>query len=62
MLLYDVKRGSFIKVEDLILHFHHLDGQYSFCTTERGDVVHIKASAEVEVIPMPVDWRADESE
>ena len=64
MKLYDVPRNSKIIVKDKIktppaslpieegdiLQFHHIDGMYSYCENENGDVVHLLASAEVEVI------------
>lgn len=59
--LYDVPRGSFIRIENTILHFHYLDGMYSYCTTEDGGIVHLSASAEVEIIPKPRNWREDET-
>jgi hypothetical protein len=33
-----------------VLNFHGLDGMYSFCTDKDGNVVHLKAWAEVEVV------------
>ncbi len=32
-----------------ILQFHHIDGMYSYCENENGDVVHLVAWAEVEL-------------
>lgn len=60
-LLYNVPRNSFIRKENHILHFHHLDGMYSYCTLEDGDIVHLAACSEVEIIPKPQDWRKDET-
>jgi len=49
MMLYDVPRNSMIVLKDgLELKFHHLDGMYSVCTDEHGNVYHISASEEVE--------------
>ena len=64
MKLYDVPRNSKIKVlgnikvppaapkisKDDVLTFSHIDGMYSYCTTEAGEVVHLVAWADVEVI------------
>lgn len=51
MKLYDVPNNTLIKVGETILKFHHLDGMYSFCTTEDGQVAHIFAGQEVEIVP-----------
>ena len=64
MKLYDVPRNSRIKiigdvkvppaalelVEGQELNFRSIDGMYSYCTTDSGEVVHLVAWAEVEVI------------
>lgn len=53
MKLYDVPRNSRIVLEDgdgfLELNFSHIDGAYSFCTDNDGNVVHLAAWTEVEV-------------
>lgn len=62
--LYEVPRGCYVKLlEDDdgppaakqlkkgdIVKFHHIDGIYSFCHDEKGDIVHIKAWTEVEIV------------
>jgi len=56
MKLYEVPRGSLIRLpgETEILKFHHIDGMYSYVTkhphVNNGDVVHLGASTEVEVL------------
>lgn len=40
--------GLEVKKEDLI-RFHHIDGMYSYCTNQDGDVVHLAAWTEVEI-------------
>ena len=51
MKLYEAPRNVLIKTEnDTILKFHHVDGMYSYCTTESGEVVHLAAWTEVEVL------------
>lgn len=64
MKLYDVPRNSKIRViggiktppsstqinEDDILEFSHVDGMYSYCKNSKGEVVHLVAWSEVEII------------
>ena len=65
MKLYDVPRNSKIRIidEDVknppaslkqntgdVLDFHHIDGMYSYCKDKEGNVVHIAAWTEVEVL------------
>jgi hypothetical protein len=64
MELYNVPRNSRIKVISDIkvppgapqikagdeLNFRSIDGMYSYCTTDTGEVVHLVAWAEVEII------------
>ena len=64
MELYKVPRNSRIKVktEDKVppgapqitegeeLNFKNIDGMYSYCTRDNGEVVHLAAWTEVEVI------------
>ena len=64
MKLYDVPRGTKIRVlgeansppfapEINIgdeLYFYHTDGMYSYCEDKDGNVVHLVAWAEVEII------------
>jgi len=50
MKLYNVPRNSMIVLKEGIeLKFHHIDGAYSVCTDEEGNVYHIGASEEVTV-------------
>ena len=60
MKLYDIPKGSKIKLQ--IMHekeekefeemctFHHLDGMYSYITTEDGSVVHLGAVTELKKV------------
>ena len=64
MKLYNVPDGSTIKVtgeiatppaapeikEGQILYFHHIDGMYSYCYDLDGNIVHLVAWAEVEIL------------
>jgi len=38
-----------IKEEDIIF-FSHIDGMYSHCNNSKGEVVHLVAWAEVEIV------------
>jgi hypothetical protein len=50
MKLYEVPRNSRIVTEGgKELNFSHVDGMYSYCTDDDGNVVHLAAWAEVEV-------------
>lgn len=35
------------------LFFHHVDGMYSYCTDDEGNVHHPAAWSEVEIIGVP---------
>jgi hypothetical protein len=62
--LYDVPRNSKVRVvsdiatpissntivENEILEFSHVDGMYSYCKNSKGEVVHLAAWSEVEII------------
>ena len=64
MKLHDVPRNSRIRVigdvktppssdeieEQEELNFRSIDGMYSYCTRDSGEVVHLAAWADVEVI------------
>jgi hypothetical protein len=51
MKLYNVPIGSTIKLDvGIVLKFHHIDGMFSVCTDADGNVWHISASAEVEIV------------
>ena len=50
MKLYDVPRNSTIVLQGgEELEFKHIDGMYSYCLTQEGNVVHLKAWTEVTV-------------
>jgi len=48
MKLYEIPRGSKIKIEEGIITFHYLDGIYSYCTCDwvkdEFNVIHLSAS------------------
>lgn len=64
MELYNVPRNSRIRVvgdikvppaapiikEQEELNFSHVDGMYSYCTRDNGEVVHLAAWTEVEIV------------
>lgn len=47
--LYNVPRDTWVQEVDsgFIFKFGHIDGMYSFCHDQAGNVVHIKAWTEV---------------
>ncbi|UOF79388.1 hypothetical protein [Caudoviricetes sp.] len=57
MKLYDVERKSYVRHEDFVeLFFDHIDGAYSLCFDRLGNIVHLAAYADVEVIEKPSNW------
>jgi hypothetical protein len=64
MKLYDVPRNSKVRVIENtnvppgappilsqdIISFGHIDGMYSYCNDVYGNVVHLEAWAEVEIV------------
>lgn len=65
MKLYDIPRGRLIKIlednpeipsaaaelkKNEILFFDHIDGMYSLCKDKNGNVVHLAAWTEVEIM------------
>jgi hypothetical protein len=50
MKLYDVPKNTKIRVGDVPLMFHHIDGMYSLCTDEHGHPVHLAAWTDVECV------------
>ena len=50
MKLFEVPKYSRIKVGDMVLDFHHIDGMYSYCTDSTGKAHHIAAWADVEIV------------
>jgi len=57
MKLYECPRNVLVRSleteegdEPLEFKFHHVDGMYSYCTLENGEVVHLAAWTEVEII------------
>ena len=33
-----------------IINFHHEDGMYSYCTNQKGEIVHLAVWTEVEIV------------
>lgn len=67
MKLYDVPRESWVVIRNKPtippahrefedgekIFFDHLDGMYSFCKDVDGNIVHLSASAEVDICDSP---------
>lgn len=53
MKLYEVPRNTRISTADGVeLNFDHIDGMYSFCTDDNGNIVHLPAWTEVDIIQL----------
>ena len=50
MKLFELKKGDKIMFDGVIITFHHVDGMYSYCTLENGDVVHLSVMTPVKKI------------
>ena len=64
MKLYEVSRQTKIRVvggatippcapkvgRGEVLDFYHIDGAYSYCKNSKGEVVHLSATTEVEIV------------
>ena len=50
MKLYDLRKGDKISVDGDLVTFDHLDGMYSYCTLENGDVVHLSRFTPIKKI------------
>lgn len=64
MKLYDVKHNSKVRLKSTesgpvasidpevgeVYTFHHIDGMYSYCKDPQGNVVHLPAWSDVEVV------------
>jgi hypothetical protein len=49
--LYEVPRNSrVITKNEQEFNFHHIDGMYSYCTDDEGQVIHLSANTEVRII------------
>lgn len=51
MKLYDIKKGSKIYVEDVVVIFDHLDGMYSYCYDQKDKtkLLHLAGYTPLEV-------------
>lgn len=63
MKLYELPRRSFFKFEkdinvlsDEIYLFDKIDGMYSICYNIKRNIIHFKATTEVEKIDKPDYW------
>ena len=57
MKLYNVPNNTRVRVAgtETIVNFHHIDGMYSLCTLDNGDITHLHAWQEVEIVDKPKD-------
>lgn len=54
MKLYDVPRNTRVRVlegeERIEVLFDHIDGMYSYCKDKDGNIIHLAAWTEVEIV------------
>ena len=51
MKLYEVPNNTWVITQHgTKIHFFHIDGMYSFCKTEDGEICHLVAWEEVEIV------------
>lgn len=55
MKLWDIPRESKIVADGIsdgstYIMFHHIDGMYSYCTTEKGGVIHLSAATPLKQV------------
>ena len=51
MKLYEVPNKTMVQTkEGYTYFFDHIDGMYSYCTNENGQVLHLQAWEEVEIV------------
>ena len=50
MKLFELNKGDKIIVDGVTVTFDHVDGMYSYCTLENGDVVHLSVMTPVKKI------------
>ena len=53
MKLYEVPRNTLVRTigdQSFEVLFDHIDGMYSYCTDKEGNVVHLAAWTEVEIV------------
>ena len=50
--LYELERDTYFTIRggDTRYKLHHIDGMYSYCTNDNGDVLHLSASTLVEEV------------
>ena len=58
MKLYEVPRDTWVMLNEEdgdyhIFKFHHIDGMYSYCTDQYGNVCHYKAWSDVTILDDP---------
>jgi len=66
MKLHDTPRNTRIVVRTddgtpVQLNFHHIDGMYSYCTDDEGNVIHLAAWTDVEVNTQSLTIRQEQS-
>lgn len=55
MKLFEVPRNTHVRPvgQEEVLTFHRIDGMYSYCTDSSGNVRHLAAWSDVEIVGAP---------
>ena len=49
MKLFEVRKHTWVIFEGQRIYLDHIDGMYSYCKDEQGNVIHLAAWTEVEI-------------
>ena len=57
MELYKVPNHSYVRPLGMeqVFKFFHIDGMYSYCKDMQGNIAHLRAWTDVEIVDKPID-------